>query len=216
MRILSNPDNDPLKTLPDTQKAYNLDFITAQIKNLFPAVNSDLYAKQQDSLPTSIVLNQHRNYQEDENFNSEGILALSKKIQKLNASRSSNVLIKAKSERKVQKEATIKPQKIFAEETVRTTSDYVKVHFIKKHTLSLASDDENIQDFICFNDNDLKIPKQLSQKTVVNAFDNDVQTDDEQINVAIKDMYESLQEKVEEEKKIMAQFTKALQFFNQI
>jgi len=213
MRILSNPDNDPLKTLPDNQKAFNLDFISAQIKNLFPAVNSSLYAKQQQS---PIVLNQHRNYQEDENFNSEGILALSKKIQKLNASRSSNVLIKAKSERKAKKEVTIRPQKIFAEETIRTTSDYVKVHFIKKHTLSLQSDDETIQDFICFNDNDLKIPRQLSQKTVVNAFDNDVQTDDEQINVAIKDMYESLQEKVEEEKKIMAQFTKALQFFNQI
>ena len=48
------------------------------------------------------------------------------------------------------------------------------------------------------------------------AFDNDVQTDDEQIKVAIKDMYESLQEKVAEEKKILAQFEKALQFFNQI
>ena len=78
-------------------------------------------------MSSSIVLNQHRNYQEDENLKTEGILALSKKIQKLNASRSSNILSKAKSEKRPKKEVTIKPpQKVFAEDTIRKTSDYVK------------------------------------------------------------------------------------------
>jgi len=48
------------------------------------------------------------------------------------------------------------------------------------------------------------------------AFDNDVQTDDEQIEVAIKDLFESLQEKIKEENRITEKYAKAFKFFNEL
>jgi len=190
MRLLRNSRTSQ-KAIAHRENVSLRNFVTSKLKPLNKTY-SKLSVEDTDT-DTPI----HKTYGLISPGKKDSILQLSKKIQKFNLTSKAPLKpltnLSSKSSSIVSK-ATTTNDKFFLEDTYKVTKNYVTLSY------SNFSKTTNM-DFLCFHERDLDISSTFSDKIVSHSCDNDVDSDDEQINSAIKTLYSSLEEAIKEEKK---------------